>query len=372
MAVSPAVEPQMEETIISMGPQHPSTHGVLRLVLTLEGEVITKADPDIGYLHRGFEKFCENRTYAQIVPYCDRLDYVAAFSMALTHALASEKLAGLEPPPRASYLRVIFAELQRIASHLVWLGCQGLDLGAWTLFLYCFRERELIVDLFESYCGARLTYHAVRIGGMPFDLPEGWVEQARAFLKVMPERLKEYDALFTGNRIFVARMKGVGMLPREQAINIGCSGPVLRGSGVALDRRKSEPHCVYDQMDFKIAVEQGCDSLARYLVRMEEMRQSLRIIEQALDQLPEGPVMAKVPRVFKPPAGEAFVRTEAPRGDFGVYLVSDGSTKPARVRFHSPCFRNVAALPYLLKGWKVADVVAILGTLDIVLGEIDR
>jgi NADH-quinone oxidoreductase subunit D len=283
-----------------------------------------------------------------------------------------EKLAGIEVPERAQVIRVMAAELQRIASHLVWLGSFALDLGAWTVFLYAWRERELILDMFESWVGARLTYHACRIGGVASDLPDGFLDRVREFAELMPTRLDQNDTLLTGNRIFVGRCRGIGMLPAEVALEYGCCGPTLRGSGVAFDLRKAAPYAAYDRFEFDVAVDDGCDCTARYLVRIEEMRQSLRIIRQAMEALPEGPVTAKVPRVLKPEAGEAYSRTEAPRGDFGVYVASDGTTNPARVRFRAPCFTNISALPYMLKGWKIADVVAILGSIDIVLGDSDR
>jgi NADH-quinone oxidoreductase subunit D len=367
-----ALETESEQTIVNMGPQHPSTHGVLRLVLRMEGEVIAEADPVIGYLHRGVERLCQTRTYVKNVPFTDRLDYVASFSYNLGYCLAVERLAGLEIPERAQVIRVMAAELQRLASHLVWLGSFALDLGAWTVFLYAWRERELILDMFEMWVGARLTYHACRIGGVAADLPEGFLDRVREFVDLMPKRLNQNDALLTGNRIFVGRCREVGMLPPEVALDYGCCGPTLRGSGVAFDLRKAAPYSGYDRFDFDVAVEDGCDCLARYLVRIKEMRQSLRIIRQAVDALPEGPVMAKVPRVFKPEPGEAYARSEAPRGDLGVYVAGDGSIFPARVRFRAPCFANISALPYMLRGWKIADVVAILGSIDIVLGDSDR
>ena len=361
-----------EQLVLNMGPQHPSTHGVLRLLVTLEGEVVREVKPDIGYLHRGVEKLSENRTWAQVVPYTDRLDYVAGLSCNLPYCRAVEKLAGIEVPERAQYLRVLFMELTRIASHLVWLGTFCLDLAAMSVFLYCFRERELILDLIESTCGARLTHHYLRIGGVGFDLPDGFTDKCRDFLKYFPPRLVENDRLITGNRIFKARAMGVGKLSAEEAINFGCSGPMLRGSGVALDLRKAEPYEVYDRLDFKVVTHPAGDVYGRYCVRIGEMRESVRIIHQVLDQLPEGDILAKMPRVLRPPAGEAQARTEAPRGEMGVYVVSDGSANPCRVRFRTPSFVNLAAISELAKGWKVADLVAILGSIDIVLGDVDR
>jgi NADH-quinone oxidoreductase subunit D len=361
-----------EQLILNMGPQHPSTHGVLRLLVTLEGEVVRKVEPDIGYLHRGVEKLSENRTYAQVIPYTDRLDYVAGLPCNLPYCLAVERLAGIEVPARASFLRVLFAELARIASHLIWLGTFANDLAATTVFLYSFREREPILDLFESTFGARLTHSYLRLGGVGFDLPDGFLEKCRDFLRYFPPRLDENDRLLTGNRIFRARALGVGKLSAEEAISFGCCGPVLRGSGVPLDLRKAEPYEVYDRLDFEAVTHPDGDVYGRYCVRIGEMRQSVRIIHQVLDQLPEGPLRAKLPRVFRPPAGEAHARTEAPRGEMGVYIVSDGGPNPCRVRFRTPSFVNLAAINQIARGWKVADLVAILGSIDIVLGDIDR
>ncbi len=355
-----------------MGPQHPSTHGVLRLELTLEGEVIVDCKPVIGYLHRGIEKIAEARTYPQIVPYTDRLDYLSSASNNEAYVLAVEKLLGVEIPLRAQYLRVILLELNRIASHLVFVATFANDLGATTAFLYGFREREAIMDLVERWTGARLTQSWIRIGGVASDLPEGFFSAARDFCQMLPPRLQEYDQLLTGNRIFRVRTEGVGILPREVGLNYGCSGPTLRGSGEPYDLRRAEPYEIYDKLDFEVITANTSDCMGRYRVRMEEMRQSLRIIEQCLAQLPEGEVMAKVGRVIRPPAGEACGRVESPRGDFGCLVVSDGGPQPQRVRFRAPSFYNMGALAEMLRGWKMGDVVAILGSLDIVLGEIDR
>jgi len=361
-----------EEMIINMGPQHPSTHGVLRLILTLEGEVVADVDPDIGYLHRGMEKIAENRTYAQYLPYTDRFDYLSAINNNLAYCLAVEKLAGIEVPERAQYIRVVFAELNRIASHLLFLASFGNDVGATTVFLYGLRERELIVDLFEMALGARLTYSGLRIGGLPYDLPEGFAQACRTALPQISERLAENDRLLTGNRIFEARTRGVGVMSREKAIAWGLSGPTLRGSGAAMDVRRDDPYCVYDRLDFDVPTFEEGDCLARYLVRIEEMRQSMRIVEQCLKQMPQGEVRAKLPRVFKPPAGEAYGRTEAPRGDLSMFVVSDGSTNPCRLRVRAPSFANLQALREMARGHKIGDIVAILGSIDIVLGDIDR
>ena len=361
-----------EQLIINMGPQHPSTHGVLRLILTLEGEVIVGIDPDIGYLHRGMEKMAENRTYAQYLPYTDRFDYLASLNSNLAYCLAVERLAGIEAPERAQYIRVILAELGRVASHLIWLATFGNDVGATTVFLYGLRERELVVDLFEMALGARLTYSGMRIGGMPYDLPDGFADAARRAIAQIRPRLDENDRLLTGNRIFQARTKGVGVISREEAIAWALSGPTLRGSDAAIDVRREDPYCIYDRLEFEVPSFPEGDCLARYLVRIEEMRQSLRIVEQCLDQMPAGPVRAKIPRVFKPPAGEAYGRTEAPRGDLSIFVVSDGSERPCRLRVRAPSFANLQALGAMARGHKIGDIVAILGSIDIVLGEIDR
>jgi len=361
-----------EEMDINMGPQHPSTHGVLRLMLTLDGEEIVDVRPIIGYLHRGVEKLCEHRTYPMIEPLTDRLDYVAAISENLGYCGAVEKLMGLQVPPRAQYIRVILAELQRIASHLLWLGTHALDLGAMTVFFYTFRERELILDLFEQFCGARLTYNALRIGGLLEDVPPGWTDRVRHFLTIFPSRQKEYEDLLTVNRIWLGRTRGVGILRPEVAVALGASGPVLRGSGVAYDVRRAQPYSSYEHFEFDVPTGTHCDTYDRYLVPMEEMRQSCRIIRQALDRLPEGEGRAKVPKYIKPAAGEVYHVVESPRGEQGFYLVSKGGEMPYRMRFRSPSFVNLQALPIMCKGQLIADVVAVIGSIDIVLGDVDR
>ena len=361
------------ELVINMGPQHPSTHGVLRVVLRLDGERVVDADVVIGYLHRGIEKLCEQRDYQQIVLITDRMDYVAAASNNLGYCETVEKLMHLEVPARARYIRTVLAELQRIASHCLWLGTHAMDLGAMTMFLYAFRERELILDLFEEYCGARLTYNAMRIGGLPLDIPAGWPARVRAFCGIMDGKLLEYEELLTGNRIWRDRTRGIGVLPGAEAVALGLSGPVLRGSGVARDIRKDEPYAAYADFDFDIPIGAAGDTYDRYLVRMEEFRQSLRIIRQALDGLPEGPIMGKVPRLIKPPAGETYHAIESPKGELGYFIASDGrSNAPYRFRVRPPSFCNLQALPRLVKGHLVADVVALIGSIDIVLGEVDR
>jgi NADH-quinone oxidoreductase subunit D len=357
---------------INMGPQHPSTHGVLRLVLRLEGEEIVDVRPVIGYLHRGVEKLCEHRTYPMIEPLTDRLDYVAAISENLGYCGAVERLLGVEPPPRAQVLRVILAELQRIASHLLWLGTHALDLGAMSVFFYTFREREMILDLFEAFCGARLTYNSMRIGGFYEDLPRGWIERVRHFLKIFPGRMKEYEDLLTVNRIFLARTQGVGVLSARDAVAYGVSGPPLRASGVSYDVRKAQPYAAYAQFEFDVPLGKNGDTYDRYLVRMEEMRQSCRILEQAIAALPDGPVRAKVAKYIKPPAGEVYHVVESPRGEQGFHIIASGGDMPYRVRFRAPSFANLQALPLMCQGGLVADVVAVIGSIDIVLGDCDR
>ena len=366
------LETPSDQIVLNMGPQHPSTHGVLRLVLRLEGETVQEVTPDIGYLHRGTEKLSESRSYIQIVPYTDRLDYVAAMSSNLGFVLAVEKLEQIAVPERAQFIRVILVELQRIASHLLWLGTFGIDVGATTVFLYCFREREHILNLFEEYIGARLTYSAMRVGGLPRDLPPAWTEKVYAFLDYLPPRLAEIDQLLTGNRIFEIRTRGVGILRREDAIAYAASGPLARGSGLAADLRRDQPYLVYGQLDFAVVTRDGCDVYSRYLVRLDEMRQSVRIVRQCLDQLPPGPVLDKTRTKYRPPKGEAFAHIESPRGDFGCYIVSGGGPNPVRCRFRGPSFVNLQTIPVMSVGAKIADLVVILGSIDIVLGDCDR
>jgi NADH-quinone oxidoreductase subunit D len=364
---------QTSELEISMGPQHPATHGVLRLVLRLDGETIVDMKPVIGYLHRGVEKLSESRAYPAVTPYTDRLDYCAAFAENLSYLGAVEKLLGLEIPPRARTMRVLLAELQRIASHLIWLATHALDIGAMTVFLYTFREREKLLDLFEAYCGARLTYNAGRIGGMLQEFPEGWTDGVRLFLEEFPTRLAQYETLLTNNRIWRQRTEGVGVIDGPTALAWGLTGPPLRGSGVDYDVRKHQPYEAYADFDFDVPIGERGDTYDRYLVRMEEMRQSRRIVLQALDRMPDGPVSLKVPKRLKPVKGaEAYCVTESPRGEMSVYLISDGGEKPYRVRYRSPSFCNLHALPELSRGHMVADVVALIGTIDIVLGCTDR
>lgn len=360
------------EIVINMGPQHPSTHGVLRVVLKLDGEKVLGTDCIIGYLHRGVEKIAENRTYAMFNPYVDRMDYVAAVSNGLGYCEAVEKLLNVQAPPRARYVRTILTELNRISSHLLWLGTHALDIGAITPLFYTFREREEILKIFEAYCGARLTTHAFRIGGLLYETYDGFEEQVKAFCNTFPAKLGEYEALLTGNRIWLGRTKGVGVLNTAEAIEMGVTGPVLRASGLKWDIRKAQPYAAYEEFDFDIPVGENGDTFDRYVVRMEEMRQSLRIIEQAVSRIPEGPVMARVSKILKPPAGEVYHSIEAPKGELGYFVVSDGSTQPYRVRIRPPSFVNLQALDRMVRGHLVADVVAIIGTIDIVLGEVDR
>ena len=360
------------ELVLNMGPQHPSTHGVLRVILKLDGEKVLGTDCVIGYLHRGVEKIAENRTWAQFNPYVDRMDYVAAVSNGLGYCLAVEKLLNVEAPPRAQVVRVILTELNRIASHLVWLGTHALDIGAITPVFYCFREREDALNIFEKYCGARLTTHAFRIGGLQYETYEGFEQDVKAFCDMFLPKVDEYEDLLTNNRIWISRLQDVGVLTADECKEYGVTGPMLRAAGVKWDLRKAQPYSGYEKYDFEIPTRQNGDTYDRYIVRMQEMRQSTRILRQAAEAIPEGPIMAKVPKVIKPPVGEAYVSIEAPKGELGYYVVSDGSTQPYRVRVRPPSFVNLQALDRMVRGGLIADVVAVIGTLDIVLGEVDR
>jgi NADH-quinone oxidoreductase subunit D len=362
-----------EELMLNMGPQHPSTHGVLRLVVTLDGENVVDVMPDIGYLHSSVEKMMEYRTYLQNIALVDRgMDYLTAMANEEVWVLAVERLGKVDVPARARYIRTLMLELQRLSSHLIWLGTFGIDLGAFTAFLWCMRERERIMDLFEAATGGRLHHVYFRIGGVFDDLPEQWTDRCETFCDDFESRLPEYDELLTGNPIFLARTQGVGVLPREKAIAMGASGPVARASGVAYDVRKAHPYEVYDRMQFDIPVRTEGDCFARYLVRLEEMRQSVRIIRQCLEQLPAGEIRSKVAVTLRLPKGEVYARTESPRGDLGIYLVSEGTDKAYRVKIRAPAFSNLYALTEMMRGWKVADVIAILGSIDIVLSDVDR
>jgi NADH-quinone oxidoreductase subunit D len=360
------------ELVLNMGPQHPSTHGVLRVILKLDGEKILGTDCVIGYLHRGVEKIAENRTYAQFNPYVDRMDYVAAISNGLGYCLAIEKLLNVEAPPRAQAVRVILTELNRIASHLLWLGTHALDIGAITPVFYCLREREEALKIFEKYCGARLTTHAFRIGGLIYETYEGFEKDIVDFCDMFIPKVDEYEELLTNNRIWVGRLKGVGILTADECKEYGVTGPMVRAAGLKADLRKLQPYSGYEKYDFDIPTRQTGDTYDRYIVRMEEMRQSVRIMRQAVASIPEGPIMGKVSKVIKPPVGEAYVSIEAPKGELGYYVVSDGSTQPYRIRVRPPSFVNLQALDRMVKGALIADVVAVIGTLDIVLGEVDR
>ncbi len=362
----------IKELEINMGPQHPSTHGVLRVKLYLDGERVTDCESIIGYLHRGVEKISENRSYIKCVPYYDRTDYIAAVSNALGYLLGVEAMMEIEVPERARHIRIMMTEFNRIASHLLWLATHALDIGAMTVFLYCFREREEILKLFEALFGARLTTHAFRVGGLWKDLPAGFADACRDFIDEFPRHVDEYEQLLTRNRIWMDHTIGVGAISAEEAIDFGLSGPPLRGSGVDYDIRKLRPYGGYDEYEFDVPVGENGDTYDRYLIRLEEMRQSARIVRQALEKLPDGPIRGKVPRILKPPVGEFYSGIEGPRGELGYYIVSDGSALPFRVRIRPPTFISLQALRRLVQGHLMADVVAIIGTLDIVLGEIDR
>ena len=388
-----------ESMILNMGPQHPSTHGVLRIVLYLDGEIVQEAVPYIGYLHRGIEKLCEDITYQQCLPYTDRMDYLASICNNIGFILSVEKLLGIEDeiPDRAKVAEVILFELGRIESHLVGIGTNAMDLGAMSAFLYCFKERERVYDILEIVCGARLTTSYPRVGGLPDELPDNFEEAIRNFLKIFPKTLDEVDKLLTRNRIFIERTKGVAKISAEEAINFGLTGPNLRGSGVPFDLRKSNPYLNYDHYDFEIPVATDGDAYSRFLCRFEEMRQSLKIIEQAIDNLPDGPYIADLPDIvlpekqkvytqmeslirhfvivyngFKTPPGEIYHGVENPKGELGYYIVSDGTGKPYRIHVRGPSFVNMQALPMMAKGKLVADVIAAIGSIDIVLGEVDR
>ncbi|MGA3165414.1 MAG: NADH dehydrogenase (quinone) subunit D [Terriglobia bacterium] len=386
-----------ERVILSMGPQHPSTHGVLRLVLDLEGETVVRALFDIGYLHTGFEKSFESKTYSQGITLTDRMDYLAPLSNNLGFCLAAEKLLDLDIPPRAQWIRVLLTELTRIQSHLVWLGTHAIDLGAMSVFLYCFREREDILHIFEAVSGQRMMTSYFRIGGLALEPPLGWLKAIVKFVKMFPERIDEYEALLTRNPIWLRRTQGIGYISAQDAIAYGLSGASLRGSGPDWDLRKKQPYSSYDKFDFEVPTRREGDVYARYLVRLEEMRQSLRIVQQAIDGLPEGPAKANAPHIvlpdresmktsiealiyhfkivtegFHPPIGEVYQAIESPRGELGFYMVSDGSPKPFRCHVRAPSFANLQALPKLIEGRMIADAVACIGTIDIVLGEVDR
>jgi NADH-quinone oxidoreductase subunit D len=383
--------------ILNMGPQHPSTHGVLRLLLEIDGEAVVRMVPDIGFLHTGIEKTCEAKFYQQVVPLTDRIDYLCPMVNNLCYVLAVEKLLELEIPPRAQWIRVMLAELQRISSHLVWLGTHAMDIGAMSVFLYCFREREELLKIYEMVSGQRMMTSYFRIGGLALDPPLGFFDSVKKFLDIFPEKVDEYEDLLTGNRIFIDRLKSVAHITAEDALAIGLTGPSLRASGVDWDIRRDMPYCSYEKFKFKVPVSKDGDVWARYVCRVAELRESREIAKQALEGLPEGPTKAEAPKVVLPdrekmktqmealiyhfkivtegftvPAGEVYQAIESPRGEMGYYVVSDGTAKPMRVHMRSPSFVNLQALPAMCEGRLIADVVAAIGSIDIVLGEIDR
>ena len=384
--------------VLSMGPQHPSTHGVLRVILEMDGEIVVKAQPVIGYLHTGIEKSCESKTYSQIVTLTDRIDYLAPLSNNLGYCLAVEKILDVEVPKRAQYIRVLLAELTRCASHLVWLGTHAIDLGAMTVFLYTFREREEILKIFEYLSGQRMMTSFFRPGGLALEPPADWLDRVRRVINNLPGHIDEYEDLLTKNKIWLGRTVGVGLMSAADAIALGCTGPLLRASGVAYDVRKAFPYSSYEEFDFNIQTQNAGDCYARYQVRVAEIRESIKIVKQAIDKIPaEGPFRAELPGIiapsreemktsiegliyhfkiftegFTPPAGEVYQAIESPRGELGVFVKSDGSAKPARVKFRTPSFVNLQSLPALCEGRLIADVVACIGTTDIVLGEVDR
>ncbi len=388
---------RVEDMLLNMGPQHPSTHGVLRIVLELEGETIVKATPHLGYLHRGVEKLAENSTYPQIIPLTDRLDYVCAMTNNYAFVRTVEKLLQVQVPERAEYIRTIVAEVQRIAGHLFWLGTQALDIGAMTVFFYTFREREVLLDLFELICGARLTMSYYRVGGVDRDFTPEIIDRLYKFLETFPEKITEYNTLLENNRIWIARTKGIALISAEDAINFGLTGPPLRGSGVNYDIRKAEPYGVYDKVEWEVPLGKNGDTYDRYWIRVEEMRQSAKIVKQCLDRLPQGPIMANLPTITYPPRdkvltdmeslihhfmiatrgfdvpeGEVYCGTEAPKGELGFYIRSMGGNKPYRMRIRPPSFIHMGAFEHMAKGYMIADIVTIFGTYDIVMGECDR
>ena len=361
------------EMLLNMGPQHPSTHGVFRMVLWVDGERIVDVEPHIGYLHRGSEKLCEGEQYAQVITLFDRMDYIANFNNEHVYCRAVEKIMGLEVPERAEYIRVILCELNRIASHLLFIATMGLDAGAMTPSMFCFRGRERIQGLFESVSGARMMHNYFRIGGLKEDVPENFVQDVRDLLELVKADTEESDNLLSFNEIFLARLKNVAVMSAEDAIDFGLTGPCLRASGVDYDVRKAAPYSVYDRFDFDVPIGLDGDCWDRYYLRVQEIYQSVRIVEQALEQLPEGEVVSSLGRrLIRPPAGEVYVRAENPRGEIGVYLISDGTDKPYRIKVRPPSFCNLSALRQMMKDAWIADSVVILGALDIVLGEVDR
>ncbi|HYL61538.1 MAG TPA: NADH dehydrogenase (quinone) subunit D [Candidatus Methylomirabilis sp.] len=384
--------------VLNMGPQHPSTHGVLRILLELDGETVVRAVPDLGYLHTGIEKSCEDKTYSQAITLTDRMDYLNPLGNNLVYCMAVEKLLGLEIPKRAQYIRVLLVELQRISSHLVWLGTHAIDLGAMSVFLYCFREREEILKIFEMFAGQRMMTSYIRIGGVALEPPAGWRPVVDRFLKMMPSHIDEYESLLTGNRIWIGRTKDVGYISGEDAVALSMTGPTLRAAGIPYDNRKVFPYSSYDEFEFDVPTRTDSDCFGRYMVRVAEMRESIKIARQAIAKITDsGAIRAEAPGIippqrekmktemealiyhfkiftegFSPSPGEAFVAVESPRGELGCFVASDGSPKPLRVHFRSPSFINLQALPKLIIGQLISDVIACIGTIDIVLGEVDR
>ena len=360
------------ELIINMGPQHPATHGVLHLVITLDGETIKKIEPHLGYIHRSIEKMCESLTYRQFIYVTSRMDYLSSHINNLGCALNVEKSMQIDVPQRAKVIRVLMSELTRIASHELWLGAMAMDLGAFTPFFYSFRERELITDIMEETCGARLTMNYIVPGGVMYEIHPDFQIKVKAFIKQFKQKVLDFEDLVTNNVIFQNRTKGVGILSKDDAISYGCTGPVGRASGVSCDIRKIFPYEVYDTVDFDEILETAGDSFARYIVRVREMNQSVRIIEQLIDNIPEGDFLAKTKAVLKPPKGEFYTRVETARGELGVYIVSEGGTTPYRIKFRSPGFSNLSALNHMARGSKIGDLMATMGTLDLVIPDIDR
>jgi NADH-quinone oxidoreductase subunit D len=384
--------------VLNMGPQHPSTHGVLRIALELDGETVIKAVPDLGYLHTGIEKSCEDKTYSQAITLTDRMDYLNPLGNNLAYCLAVEKLLGLEVPKRAQYVRVMLVELQRISSHLVWLGTHAIDLGAMSVFLYCFREREEILKIFELFAGQRMMTSYIRIGGLALDPPAGWRAAIEKFLKMMPSRVDDYETLLTNNRIWMGRTQGIGYISLEDAVALSMTGPTIRAAGLEYDNRRMFPYSSYEEFDFAVPTRTDSDCFGRYMLRVAEMRESLKIVRQAMDKISnDGPVRTDAPGIvpparekmktemealiyhfkiftegFAPPPGEAYSAVESPRGELGCFVASDGSAKPLRVHFRSPSFVNLQALPKLIEGQLISDVIACIGTIDIVLGDVDR
>jgi len=368
---------ETKELSLNMGPQHPSTHGVLRLEVVLEGELIVDVKPHLGYLHRCFEKHCEAMTYPQIIPYTDRMDYLASMYNNFGYVVTMEKFLGIEVPQRVEYIRIIMGELQRIASHLVALGTYGVDIGAFTPFLYLFRDREKILNLFEMTCGARLLYNYMWVGGLSHDIPEDFVPKTKEFIADFKPTIKELNNLLSYNKIFIERTANVGILSAEKAINYGITGPNLRASGVKWDLRRDDPYSIYDKFDFDIPVGEGRfgevgDCWDRYFIRIQEIEESLKIIEQAIDNIPEGDVHEALPKRVKPAKGHFYGRVENPKGELGYFIISKGGQQPDRVKVRPPSFCNLAVMGEISKGHLIADLIAILGSLDIVLGEIDR